>query len=107
MKLSNLTISSREKLTFIINLGTMISAGIPILYAINSLLEGKKGNVKKILTVVHEHLLQGNPLHVSFSKFPKIFDKVTVNIIRASEEAGTLDIALKDLKEQIKKDIEF
>jgi type II secretory pathway component PulF len=30
-----------------------------------------------------------------------------VNIIKASEEAGTLDVVLKDLKDQVQKDIEF
>ena len=56
---------------------------------------------------VEEDLVQGKPLHVCFSKFPLVFNKVSVNIIKASEEAGTLNIVLKDLKNQIQKDMEF
>ena len=36
-----------------------------------------------------------------------VFDKVVINVVRASEEAGTLDVTLRDLKETIQKDIEF
>jgi type II secretory pathway component PulF len=107
MKIEQLTISNSEKLTLISNLSTMITAGIPILEVVDSLLEDAKGNVKKILEIVREDLIQGKHLYISFSRFPLVFDKVTANIVKASEEAGTLDITLKDLKDEIKKDIEF
>jgi type II secretory pathway component PulF len=51
--------------------------------------------------------MQGKRVYESFSRFPRIFDKVTINIIKASEEAGTLDATLKDLKNNIKRDMEF
>ena len=103
----NVSISSSEKLNLISNMATMLNAGIPILEAVQSLIEGSKGNTKKILDAVEDDLTQGKHLYSSFSNFPNVFDKVMVNIIKASEEAGTLEITLKDLKEQITKDIEF
>ncbi len=107
MKDKNITISGNDKLGLVSNLSTMITAGIPILETVDSLLEDVKGNTKKVLEAVREDLIQGKHLYSSFSRFPGIFDKVTVNIIKASEEAGTLDVSLKDLKSQIKKDMEF
>jgi type II secretory pathway component PulF len=107
MKTKNISISSSETLSLVSNLSTMISAGIPILSTIDSLLEEARGGNKIILEAIHADLLQGKHLYVSLSKFPRVFNKVTVYMVKASEEAGTLDIALKDLKEQIKKDIEF
>ena len=107
MNTKRLTLSSSDKLSFISNLSTMINAGIPILEAIDSLLEESKENTKKMLEIIREDLIQGKRVYASLSKFPEIFDKVTVNIIRASEEAGTLDIVLKDVKEETKKEIEF
>lgn len=105
--MSNLTLSGNEKLSLVSNLSTMIGAGIPILEAVDSLLEDAKGNTKKILEKVHEDLTEGRYLYNSFTSFPNVFDKVSVNIIKAAEEAGTLDITLKDLKELIKKELEF
>lgn len=107
MKIERINLSTNEKIGIISNLATMLSAGIPILETVDSLLEDAKGNQKKLLMALREDLGQGQHVYHTFSRFPKIFDKVTVNIIKASEEAGQLDVALKDLKAKIKKDSEF
>lgn len=103
----SLRISSADKLGLVSNLATMLSAGIPILEVVDSLLEDAKGNPKKLLESLKADLSQGNHVSDAFAKFPKIFDKITVNLIKASEEAGTLDVTLSDLKTSIKKDAEF
>jgi len=102
-----ITLSTSEKIGFISNLSTMLAAGISIIEIIDSLLEDSKGNIKQLLQSVKDDINQGNRLYVAFEKFPQVFDKVIVNIIRASEEAGTLDVTLKDLKDTIKKEREF
>jgi len=101
------TLSNTDKLTLISNLSTLLSAGIPILPSIESLLEDSKGSLKIILDEARADLLQGKHLYTSFAKFPKVFNKVLVNTIKGAEEAGQLSTILKDLKEQIRKDIEF
>ncbi len=107
MDTSRLTISSTDKLNLLSNISTMMSAGIPIIEIVESLLDESKGNTRKILQQLQEDLMQGKHIYSTFAMFPKAFDKVTVNIIKASEEAGTLDTTLKDLREQIQKDMEF
>ncbi|MCJ7740185.1 type II secretion system F family protein [Candidatus Microgenomates bacterium] len=107
MRTENISLSTGEKIGLISNLATMLTAGISILETVDSLLEDAKGNQKKILETLRADLVQGEQLHTSFSKFPNTFDKVTVNIIKASEEAGTLDVTLKDLRDNIRKETEF
>lgn len=107
MNEQNITFKNSEKIGLIGSLATMLSAGIPILDVVNSLLEDMKGNPRKVLEALREDLKQGKRIYVTFSRFPRIFDKVTVSIIKASEEAGTLDVTLKDLKQTIQKEIEF
>lgn len=107
MRNENITLSGPEKIGLISNLATMLTAGIPILEAVDSILEDTKGNQRKILETLRDDLVQGRRVWNTFIKFPQVFDKVTVSVIRASEEAGTLDIALKDLKETIRKQQEF
>jgi len=103
----SVSLKSSEKIGFIGSFATMLSAGIPILDVVNSLLEDSKGGQKIILEALHEDLIQGKHVYVTFSRFPRVFDKVTVSVIKASEEAGTLDVTLKDLKQTVQKDIEF
>src|SRR5260221_1172544 len=107
MEYKNLTLSGTEKIGLISNLATMLSAGIPILEAVDSISEDIKGNQKIILDTLKADLIQGRRIWSTFDKFPRVFDKVTVSVVKASEEAGTLDITLKDLKEQIRKQLEF
>lgn len=102
-----ITISNSEKLGLISNLATMLIAGISLVEAVDSLLEDAKTNQKKLLESVRADLIQGNHLYTAFSKFPQVFDKVSINIIKASESAGTLDITLHDMKDAIKKNTEF
>lgn len=104
---TNISLSANDKLGLISTLATMLNAGIPILETIDSLLDDAKGNQKKVLESVRADLMQGKPLYLSFARFPNVFDKVSVNIIKASEEAGTLDVVLKDLRLQVQKDMEF
>ena len=103
----HLRLSTADKLGLISNLATMLSAGISILEVVDSLLEDAKGNQKKLLDSLRADISQGSHVSEAFLKFPKVFDKITVNLIKASEEAGTLDITLTDLKSSIKKDAEF
>jgi type II secretory pathway component PulF len=107
MKTSSVRISAKEKIEMFSNLGTMLTAGIPILGAVISLLEEAKGNTAKVLETVKKDLEAGQVLNDSFAKFPRSFDKVTVSLVKAAEEAGTLEVALKDLKEGIRKEMEF
>ncbi|MDO8609912.1 MAG: type II secretion system F family protein [bacterium] len=107
MKTQNITFTTGEKIAFIISLSTMLAAGITIIEAIDSLLEDAKGNQLKILTTLKEDLTQGKRIYASFSQFPNVFDKVSINIIKASEEAGTLDVTLKEIKTNIQRETEF
>lgn len=85
----------------------MLSAGIPILDAVNNLIEDAKGNQKRVLEALRDDLTQGHQVNYTLAKFPLVFDKVTISVIKASETAGTLDITLKDLRESIREQTEF
>lgn len=106
-KTSKLSLSTADKITMLSNFSTMLSAGISIIETIDSLLEDAKGSQKKILQTLREDLIQGKRVYESFAKFPNAFDQVTVSILKAAEEAGTLDVTLKDIKDNLKKENEF
>jgi type IV pilus assembly protein PilC len=107
MKTENISIKNSDKLGLISSFATMLSAGIPILEVVNSLREDSKGGQRIILDTMLADLMQGKRVHQTMAKFPRVFDKVTVNVIKASEEAGTLDVTLKDLRVTLQKDMEF
>ena len=104
---ARVTLKGTEKLELIGSFATMLGSGISILEMVKSLAEDTKGGQKLILEEMREDLTQGKRIYVTFAKFPRVFDRVSVNVIRASEEAGTLDLALRDLRTSLQKDMEF
>ena len=107
MNTKRVTLSANDKKALIGSMATMLAAGISILEVVDSLLEDSKGNMRKVLEVLRDDLMQGQHVWEAFSKFPNVFNKVTVNILKASEEAGNLDETLKDLTTTIQKEMEF
>lgn len=107
MNTQKLSLPSGEKLSLFSNLSTMVNAGLTTAEAVSSLLEDSTGVLKLVLTGIAADINEGRPLHVSLAKYPRIFDTVTVAIIKAAEESGTIDVVLKDIKNTVKKDIEF
>lgn len=107
MNIHNLSLPVKDRIALFDNLSTMLGAGISILETVDSLMSDSKGNQKILLNEIRNDLTQGKQLHMALDRFPRAFDKVTVNIIKASEEAGTLDVALKDIKTHVQKEMEF
>lgn len=105
--LGPLTLKANEKIGMIGNLATMLSAGVPILEAVASIMEDTNGNQRKVLEALRTDLTQGKQISASFSKFPGVFDVVTINLIKASEEAGTLEMTLSDLRIHMEREQEF
>lgn len=104
---ARVNLKGTEKLELVGSFATMITSGISILEIVRSLSEDAKGGQKAILEEMANDLSQGKRIYVTFAKFPRVFDRVSVNVIRASEEAGTLDVALRDLRKTLQKDMEF
>ena len=107
MNTRTIFLSTNEKIGLMSNLSTMLTAGIPILEAVDSLELDAKGSTKIVLQELRTDLNEGERVYSTMSKFPRVFDKVMVSLVKASEEAGTLNQILKDLKESIKKEAEF
>lgn len=107
MAFGQLRLASEEKIGLISNLSTMLQAGIPIADTVTALLEEAKGNQKKILISLQEDITAGKQISESFAQFPYVFDKVTVNLLKAAEEAGTLEATLRDLQKNILQEREF
>ncbi|MCX7997281.1 MAG: type II secretion system F family protein [Patescibacteria group bacterium] len=106
-KTDPVSLSNQDKVALLTNLSTMLSAGIPLLEVIDSLLEDIRGPQKRILKLIREDIIQGKHLYEAFSRFPNVFSQVTINVVKAAEEAGGLDTTLKQVKNQMVKDMEF
>lgn len=81
-------------------IATMVSAGIPLLETLE-IIESQTENpgFKRVVGKIVEKVRSGSDFSSALADYPKIFTKVYVNMIRAGEAGGQLDVILGRLAE--------
>jgi type IV pilus assembly protein PilC len=84
--------------TFTRQFSTLQDAGLPVLKSLK-ILEGqmRPGALKNALMDVVDDVESGSTLSEAFGKHPKCFDRLYVNMVKAGEAGGALEIILKRL----------
>ena len=93
-------VSQQQLLQFTRELGTLLTAGLPLdrsLSILGGLFEGSE--LSKILRSLVEAVRAGKSLAVSMGEHPDVFPKIYVNMIRAGEAGGILESVLRYLTE--------
>ncbi len=96
---------NRKQLTqFTRQFSTLQNAGLPVVRSLQ-ILESqlKPGMMKNSLVDVTDDVQGGSSLSEAFAKHPKVFDKLYVNMVRAGEAAGMLDVIFQRLAEFMEK----
>ncbi|MEB1807658.1 MAG: type II secretion system F family protein [Bacillaceae bacterium] len=85
-------VKNRDFVVFCRQLATLLKAGTPITDSIRILSEQVSSKIfKKALDDVYNDIRSGTSFSEACSDFPKIFDKVFVNMVRAGETSGDLE----------------
>ena len=83
---------------------TMVKAGLPILNVLGMLRDQlEHPELKIIVEEIRKNLEGGLTLSKCFEKYPDIFDNIYINLIKAGEASGKLDIFLMKLVESLEK----
>lgn len=102
--LAKKSIKSDDVVMFTRQLSAMVSAGVPLLRALNSLEEHSDSPaLKEIVGQIFKDIQSGTPLADALEKHPKAFSDIYVNMVRAGEAAGILDDILKRIALQQEK----
>ena len=89
------------------NLDTMISAGIPIVRALQITGDVVGNRVyKEIVKEAEEGVKAGNSLSASFEKNPEYIPTILVQMIKVGEETGSLSSILKTLAKFYKREVD-
>jgi general secretion pathway protein F len=79
-------------------LATLIGAGFPLVSALDALIpQTKSHGFKKIMAQIKDLIVEGNSFAQALSKYPAAFSSLYVNMVRAGESSGTLEIVLDRL----------
>jgi type IV pilus assembly protein PilC len=93
-------VRGKQLTAFTRQLSTLTDAGIPIVQSLN-ILEGqmRASKLKNIVGSVADEVEGGSSLSESMAKFPKAFNELYCNMVKAGETGGMLDLVLQRLAE--------
>jgi general secretion pathway protein F len=101
VKLQEVAITVRQ-------LSTLLSAGLPLVESLTAIIEQVSNPaLKKIVTQVRERVNEGSSLADAFAQHPRIFSPLFVNMTRAGERSGALEIVLERLADFTENQVAF
>ena len=97
-------ISTRDLVIFTRQLSTMIDAGLPLVRGLDILAtQNPNKKFKDIIIKVKEDVEAGSTFADALGKHPKVYSNLYVQLVRAGEAGGVLDIVLQRLSLYLEK----
>lgn len=89
---------------FTAELATLLQAGLPLLRGLRVLQKQEEsGNLRRIIGDICVSIEGGSTLSEALSAHPKVFNRLYVNMVKAGEMGGVLEVTLKRLAEFMEK----
>lgn len=106
--LSSKSITQKELITLFITLEQFEHAGVPILDSLKDLSTfSENPKMKSVMQNIYEWVKNGDLLSDAMARYPKIFDEVTVSLVAMGEKTGNLDVAFKNIYDNMKWNMEM
>jgi type II secretory pathway component PulF len=85
---------------FTLQLSSLIKAGVPVLRVLTLISQQTENKVlAKVTDELGKQIKDGKMLSEAMSQYPRIFNNLYVNMVKAGEKSGTLDGVLQNLAE--------
>ncbi len=92
---------------FTSELATLISVGVPLLDALETLSEQHQGKAKSIVLHLKDDVSSGRSIAESMKRQPEVFDSLTVKMLEVGQNTGNLDEILRQVSEFKRRSHEF
>jgi len=88
-------VSQKEILVFVMQLSTMVKAGMSLIFGFDVIInQVKNKEFKKVLQDIRSEVAKGRNFSDVCTRYPRIFPTLFSNIIKAGEESGKLELVL-------------
>ena len=97
-------VTTKDVVIFSRQFSTMVNAGLPILQGLTIVAEqAENPDFRAVMTKVRDDISNGVPLSDAMAKYPKVFSTLYVNMVKAGEQGGILDVIFERLSEYLEK----
>ncbi len=104
MQIGGNNIRKKDLVTLTRQLAILLDAGLPLIRSLKTLeRQAKNPALKNVLGKVSESVEGGSTFSEALAQHPKSFDKLYLNMIRAGEAAGKMEVILTRLAEFMEK----
>jgi len=90
-------ISTKDKILFTKQLAILLKSGVPLLQALELLVDHFSGSLHTMLVSIKDDLKEGSSFANALGKFPRTFGNIYVQLVRAGEASGNLEMILDRL----------
>ena len=102
------SVSSKEKIFFTRNLAVMLSAGLSLSRALNTLsFQTKNKKFKEIILKIKDEIEKGKSFSETLGLFKDVFSEFYQSIVMVGEESGTLVDSLQMIAKQLERENEL
>lgn len=107
-KVKKVNIKDKELLLFTRKLAAMLGSGLAVVPALEMLRDqAEKVDLRQILSEIVEQVNAGVPISKSLENYPQTFDPVYINLIKAGESSGSLELFLLKICTSLEKKIKI
>lgn len=91
------SVDQKDLIFFTKQLSVLLKAGVPLLQALELLVEQTEGQLRTIVISLKDYIKEGKSLAEGLSQYPKIFSNTYVQLVKAGEASGKLEVILDRL----------
>lgn len=90
-------VDSKDLIFFTKQLAVLLKAGVPLLQALELLVEQTEGQLTSIVISLKDDIKEGRSLAEGLSRYPKVFSSTYIQLVKAGEASGKLETILDRL----------
>lgn len=90
-------VTLKDKIFFTKQLSVLLKSGIPLVQALELLIEQTTGQLERVIITLRDGIKEGKSLADGIGRFPETFDSIYVQLVRAGEATGNLEPILNRL----------
>lgn len=96
-------VTIKTKILFTKQFAILLKSGVPLLQAIELLIDQFEGRMRTILVAIKDDIKEGIALADALKKYPRVFETIYVQLVRAGEASGRLEVVLERLTDYLEK----
>lgn len=100
-------VTLKDKILFTKQLSVLLKSGVPLLQSLELLVDQFPGQFRSILIDIKDGIKEGRSFADGLSKYPKVFENIYIQLVRAGEASGKLEVILDRLTQYLERQAEL